>query len=277
MPTVRTHSPEGWQRRQLRGKVCSFPRSSPSPLELIGKRKSQGEGGRVGRAPDGTGTRGPPLSLKRRGPRGPGRERSRSRSRRGAASGASAARGPRGAPRLFYSPSDIMSCPAAIGCAAPGPPACARGRAVSPRCPRAVPAAPGIASAAASRSLRGLGSGPAPRGARRLSPGDRRHKRLWGTTPPAREKEAFKSFFHDTPNIHDQLNAPNKSRYEKYSLLEYNNLSHSSLWSRPQTKASCISHFQVDCKKTRPGRSLNLRKSFRNSPGKTKNAQGDCS
>lgn len=177
MPTVRTHSPEGWQRRQLRGKVCSFPRSSPSPLELIGKRKSQGEGGRVGRAPDGTGTGGPPLSLKRRGPRGPGRERSRSRSRRGAASGASAARGPRGAPRLFYSPSDIMSCPAAIGCAAPGPPACARGRAVSPRCPRALsprcPRRPGTASAAASCPLRGPGSGP---GAWRLSPGDRRRR-----------------------------------------------------------------------------------------------------
>lgn len=32
------------------------------------------------------------------------------------ASGASATRAPREAPRLFYSPSDIMSCPAAIGC-----------------------------------------------------------------------------------------------------------------------------------------------------------------
>lgn len=32
------------------------------------------------------------------------------------ASGASAARAPREAPRLFYSPADITSCPAAIGC-----------------------------------------------------------------------------------------------------------------------------------------------------------------
>lgn len=197
MPTVRTHSPEGWQRQQLRGKVCSFPRSSPSPLELIGKRKSQGEGGRVGRAPDGTGTRGPPLSLKRRGPRGPGRERSRSRSRRGAASGASAARGPRGAPRLFYSPSDIMSCPAAIGCAAPGPPACARGRAVSPRCPRAGPA---LAPPPGHRQRCRVPLAPRPRsGARRLSPGDRRRRvgpwHMWGRTPPAHEKEAFESLF----------------------------------------------------------------------------------
>ena len=72
MPTVCTHSPEGWQRQQLRGKVCSFPRSSPSLLELIGKRKSQGEGGRVGWAPDGTGTRRPPSLLKAARPAGPG-------------------------------------------------------------------------------------------------------------------------------------------------------------------------------------------------------------
>lgn len=55
MPAVRTHSPEGWQRRQLRGKVCSFPRSSPSPLELIGKEKAKGkeeelDGHQMGRA-----------------------------------------------------------------------------------------------------------------------------------------------------------------------------------------------------------------------------------
>lgn len=138
MPTVRTHSPEGWHRQQLRGKVCSFPRSSPSPLELIGKRKSQGEGRRVGWAPDGTGTQRPPSLLKaagtgaaaggaatrRGGQRGGGDAQRRGRSRRpepsgaasGAASGATAARAPREAPRLFYSPSDIMSCPAAIGC-----------------------------------------------------------------------------------------------------------------------------------------------------------------
>lgn len=196
MPTARTHSPEGWQRRQLRGKVCSFPRSSPSPLELIGKRKSQGEGGRVGRAPDGTGTSGPPVSLKRRGPRGRG----------GNAAGAGAAaelrearlqRGHRAGLRAF-STAPLTSCPAPPPLAAPRP---GRRHVLGAgRCPRAVPA------------LAPLSPPPAPR---RLSPRDPRrrvraveHRRDRGAqlrqrARRRRSRVCFHSNITDTPNIYD--------------------------------------------------------------------------
>lgn len=129
-------------------KFAPSPAPPPACWSSLGKEKAKGkeeelDGHQMGRA-----LGGPPLSLKRRGPRaqeaaggtplaGGGRAAPRGSTAEAAAiakavvaiaeepepppaavpaSGASAARAPREAPRLFYSPSDIMSCPAAIGC-----------------------------------------------------------------------------------------------------------------------------------------------------------------